>query len=189
MKERLKQIIRLIKSPQTEWSLIALENATIGHLRVKIILPFMCCVLAAMLFNAIMGIDNFTFETLLKECSKRLVICISSIFIGYHIAVLLVSGKLTEKIFKKKPCYPASARIVAYPFALFLIIKFIYEIIQFFFIYAALAVLPYVIWHSISSHFPDLEEENHTKFTIYAFLIICSVPLLMEKLMSILMSL
>lgn len=195
MKKILLRLIRLLQLPQKEWQVIQDENAPIGVLRNTIVIPFMMCVIIAIVVKSILAYEpsfdeTSAIETLLKKCSKELVICISSIFVGYHIAVLLISGPLTQKIFKYRPDYHATARLVAYIMAYYLIFKTITTLFPlFFFINIALIYLMYTIWYGIPILFPENQEEKHNKFTLYTFAIIFAAPFLMEKLMIFLMKL
>lgn len=193
MKEKILKLIRLLRFPQTEWKAIVDENAPIGTLRKHYVLPLMLCVIAVTLFKCIWNYEpafdeNNTFETLLKICSKELVIVISAIFVGYHIAVLLISGPITDKLFKIRPDYQASANLVAYILSYYLILKIIITLFPIlFFFNVALLFLLHTIWYGIPILFPNLEEEKHNKFTLYAFVIIFTTPFLMEKIMMFLM--
>ncbi len=195
MKEIFQRLYRLVRFPQREWNRIAEENAPISELRYRYVLPLMCFVIIATFLNVFFDFtyeinESITFEYALKICSKKLVICISSIFIGFHVAVLIINSRLTTKLFKKRPDYHASARLVTFTISLYLIVKTIATLFSvLFFIYATLFYLFYIIWYSIPSTFPELEKEKYTKFTLYAFVVICASPILMETLMSLIMKL
>ncbi len=193
MKEKILKLIRLLRFPQTEWQVIADEHAKIGELRKNYVIPLMICVIAASLFKCILNyepsIDEVnTLETLLKICSKEIVICISTIFVGFHLATLLISGPLTQKLFQIRPEYHTSANLVAYILSYYLLFKTITTLFPLlFFLYVALFFLTYTIWHGIPILFPEVTEESHNKFTLYTFAIIFTAPFVMERLMILLL--
>lgn len=195
MKKIVKRLIRLLRFPQEEWLVIKEENATIGELRNNCIVPLMLCVMAASVINCIFshGInteDSSVMESLLRICCKEAVACVATIFIGYHIAVLLLSSPFIQKQFNYKPEYNTSARLVAYLFAYYLLISMLVKLFPIlFFLYVAMLYLIYTIWYGVPIIFPDLGDENHNRFTLYAFAIIYIPPFVMEKLMDFLTTL
>lgn len=193
MKEIFLQLYRLVRHPQREWRRIADDKQSLSELRNVYILPLMEIFIVVTLISNFIGFtkdasDAVTTEHILKICCKELVTCISSIFIGFHLAVLILNSKLTSKLFHARPDYSSCARLVAYSLSLYMIVKTLITLFSLFvFLYATLFYLIYIIWYSIPSIFPDLEKEKYSKFSIYATIIICGAPILMENLMKFIM--
>lgn len=183
----------MVRYPQREWRRIADDKQSLSELRNVYILPLMEIFIVATLISNFVGFtkdasDAVTTEHILKICCKELVTCISSIFIGFHLAVLILSSRLTSKLFHSRPDYSSCARLVAYTLSLYMVVKTLITLFSLFvFLYATLFYLIYIIWYSIPSIFPELEKEKYSKFSIYAAVIICATPILMENLMKIIM--
>lgn len=189
MKQIFQRLYRLVRFPQREWRRIAEEKTSISDLRNTYILPLMEMIIIATLASNIIGFtkdayDTLTWEHILKICSKELVTCISSIFIGFHLAVLILNSKLTSKLFHDRPDYTSCAQLATHTLSFYIIIKILATLFSLFaFLYAALLYLIYIIWFGIPYVFPSLEKEKYTKFSFYAAFIICITPVAMENLM------
>ncbi|MBO7607375.1 MAG: hypothetical protein J6T28_07140 [Paludibacteraceae bacterium] len=193
MKQVFQRLYRLVRFPQREWNRIAGEETSISDLRNTYILPLMEMVIIATLISNIIGFtkdasDTLTWEHILKVCSKELVTCISAIFIGFHLAVLILSSKLTTKLFHDRPSYTACATLTTHTLSFYIVIKILATLFSLFaFLYVALFYLLYIIWFGIPYMFPALEKEKYTKFSFYSAFIICITPVAMENLMKFIM--
>lgn len=78
--------------------------------------------------------------------------------------------------------------MTSYIFSYYLIIDLITTLFPILFLLKALILyLVYLTWFGVPSIFPEIEEEQRQKFTLYTSAIICLAPLLMEKIMLFLM--
>ncbi len=188
MNPKVKRLIQLARFPESEWKVIAEERPQPSDLRNNYVTPLMLCLIIATTIKCVTEFDPFAYEDateyLLKVCCKEIVVCICSVFVGYHVATLVISGPLTEKLFKARPLYKDSAIMTSYIFSYYLIINFITTIFPILFLLKALILyLVYLIWFGVPSIFPEITEEQRQKFTLYTSAIICLAPFLMEKIM------
>lgn len=193
MDPKVKRLIQLARFPESEWKVIAEERPKPSDLRINYITPLILCLIIATVLKCTNEFIAFAYkeefyEYLLKICCKEIVVCICSTFVGYHVATLVISGPLTEKLFKTRPSYQDSAIMTSYIFSYYLIIDLITTLFPILFLLKALILyLVYLTWFGVPSIFPEIEEEQRQKFTLYTSAIICLAPLLMEKIMLFLM--
>jgi hypothetical protein len=176
-------LYNLTVAPEKTWKELS-ENQDISNENYKqnYLYPIFGLIAALAFLGVFFSMKDFNIQFALKAVIREFL----TYFLGYYL-VVLVLFRFVFKYFNREESMIVCERFTGYSSAVIYVIAMVYSLfpslffIQIFIFYAA-----YVIWHG-TRYYLKIGEENQTRFTIFASLLIILSPFIIQTFISLMM--
>jgi low affinity Fe/Cu permease len=176
-------LYNLIVSPEKTWKeLYENQDITNENYNRNYLYPIFGLIAALSFVGVFFYMKEFSIEFALKVVIRELLTYV----LGYYL-VVLVLFRFVFKYFNREENVFVCERFTGYSSAMIYAIAMVYSLFpSLFFVQIFIFYAVYVIWHG-TKHYLKFSEENQTKFTIFASILIILSPFIIQTFISLMM--